>query len=342
MQPKHRASAGEALSTDGFERLLPTRGAPFTVAEDARRADPGLATTQNPGMSDKVEGSVDMETDAPAPVAASSVIADIPANKLKRMCTEPPVGHTISKFVENVYCINLRHRVDRLSSARATIADLDSELIFTRIGAIYDELNPRSGCALSHVMAIEQAARANLNSVLVVEDDICFADDANSVLSKQISTVPLTWDLLILGSYYTTTIALLTGWNDIKYFQGAHAIIYSSSSFNIVSSYSGIPEAYDEFLAIQLGKGRLRGFLCHPGIAFQRASFSDIKGHYFDPNRPDDPYKADHLLQEEAYRLMRRGDIAQAAAISCRVVDDRIRDTLNKLMAHRLWESHHD
>jgi glycosyl transferase family 25 len=106
------------------------------------------------------------------------------------------------KLLENVYIINLEHRIDRYNR---TIAELYKIGISSpkRFNAIR-EIDGALGCAKSHLALIELAISKSLEYICIVEDDIHFLDPEQSLrclelFSNEYSN-PKTWDFLFLSA----------------------------------------------------------------------------------------------------------------------------------------------
>lgn len=61
---------------------------------------------------------------------------------------------------------------------------------------------PAWGCAQSHVRVIEEAITAGVESLLVLEDDVCFVPDFKRRLAEHMLALPADWDQFYLGAQY--------------------------------------------------------------------------------------------------------------------------------------------
>ncbi len=172
------------------------------------------------------------------------------------------------------YIINLEHRVDRLAEITTELPKLPN-VNFNIVRAVYDDVGWR-GCFLSHKKCIADALQQGYESVLIIEDDTLFADNAATVLEKSYSEATgRGWDMFYLGANITSPITRLTS-NLIKLnsAHAAHAYIINSSLYDVVLSYE-INKPIDVYYH-DLMKERTV-LMCDPMIAIQRPSYSDIE-----------------------------------------------------------------
>ena len=101
--------------------------------------------------------------------------------------------------IDKIYYINLKQRKDRLNHVRKQLVNVGLidqaerfEAIKISSGAV--------GCTMSHIKCLEKAKENNYNSVMIVEDDICFED--NEQFKKSLDTIlklKFKWDVCLLG-----------------------------------------------------------------------------------------------------------------------------------------------
>jgi hypothetical protein len=114
---------------------------------------------------------------------------------------------------DRVVLINLKRRPDRLAAFRRLQAEkgwhLPDPVIFeaidgNRVGVppYYGQGGGAWGCLRSHVTILERAVMDEVVSLLVLEDDLVWHDDAWTRLRSFIAAVPLDWDQLMLGGQH--------------------------------------------------------------------------------------------------------------------------------------------
>ncbi len=87
------------------------------------------------------------------------------------------------------------------------------------------------GCLMSHIKAIEKAKEENLDSVLILEDDVLF--DKNFKLSLDTLLVP-NYDMLYLGGIVSEIKFFNLGWGKCKEIMGAYAYILKNHMYGVV------------------------------------------------------------------------------------------------------------
>ena len=102
--------------------------------------------------------------------------------------------------LNNVFYINLEHRVDRKEHVEAQLLKIGLKN-FQRFNAVKME-NGAVGCSMSHLKILQKALKDGLDHVLIVEDDIEFLDaelfrsQLDNFLQKQNSR---SWDVVLLA-----------------------------------------------------------------------------------------------------------------------------------------------
>lgn len=112
-------------------------------------------------------------------------------------------------FFDRIYVLNLPYRKDRREATSRELAKvgmpftLEKVELFKAIRAdsagSFPSLGAR-GCFLSHLMILKQAKKQKLNNILILEDDIAFAENfktSEEILTEQLSQTD--WDLVQFG-----------------------------------------------------------------------------------------------------------------------------------------------
>ena len=103
-----------------------------------------------------------------------------------------PYSVGLGKDIEEVVCINLEERKDRLKHMLQLIED--NKLCVNFYHPSKNIENPRLGCATSHYNMIKYAKDKGLKNILILEDDVFFVSPASSMLP-----LPEKYDLLFFG-----------------------------------------------------------------------------------------------------------------------------------------------
>ena len=177
------------------------------------------------------------------------------------------------------YVINLKRREDRLK-------DLQIPMVYQ----IWEATDGKEkfkdspikhqgflGCLDSHRRLFDHAKNNNIETLMVIEDDIEVCENFNDNLNKVMSELPEDWDLLYLG-----------GWNvrDKKKYSDhldfaervytTHAFIVRNKFFDtVIESINSRDWKVDVLIADILPKGSC--FICNPPLAWQKEGFSDIE-----------------------------------------------------------------
>jgi len=177
------------------------------------------------------------------------------------------------------YVINLERRTDRLSSINLpfeynVFKATDGKEVYPDHTVKYQGF---LGCLDSHRRLFQMAKDNDIETLLVMEDDIEVDQNFNDKLQVVLSELPEDWDLLYLG-----------GWNvdeKEKYSQHldrankvytTHAFIVRNKFFDtIIDGINSRDWKVDVLISEILPKGNC--FICNPTIAWQKEGFSDIE-----------------------------------------------------------------
>ncbi len=177
----------------------------------------------------------------------------------------------ISKNItwDSIYIINLERRLDRKIIMEQRLKD-QQITNYKFISAIdgkkrdiikkYDDLvkNKKTrivnsghyACLLSHIKIIEQAKSENLNSVMILEDDIIFNDN---FINKINNIILPEYDILYIGGITDELKFFPEGWGKSLEIMGAYAYIVKSHMYDVIldlvaSKKYCIDVAFNEFI----------------------------------------------------------------------------------------------
>lgn len=177
------------------------------------------------------------------------------------------------------FLINLKRRDDRLKLINLPFNYKIFEATDGKVKYVDYPKNEQGfmGCLDSHRRLFSFAKENDINTIMILEDDVIVCDDFIIKLKKVMSELPDNWDLLYLG-----------GWNvgeKIKYSDSldvakkvytTHAFIVKNKFFDtIINQINSRDWKVDVLLSEVLEKGNC--FICNPTIAWQREGYSDIE-----------------------------------------------------------------
>jgi len=199
---------------------------------------------------------------------------------------------TINTYYDNIYCVNLNKRHDKWELCLAEfdkhnitnverLSAVDGKL--TEIVASNKDLWPGEvGCILSHLKILKDIVKNGYERTLVLEDDIEFKEDANTLFSEYIKQVPEDWDLLYLcGNHHNMNTPLTENVHSVKQ-------TYTTSSYSITLEMAKtlIPRLEKMDIQVDVMYSQLQPshncYVFRPHIAWQRAGYSDIQDGWHD------------------------------------------------------------
>lgn len=111
--------------------------------------------------------------------------------------------------IDKKYVISLDHRQDRKDSAIREFekAGIENYIFYPgfntrKIGVLghYLKNYGTTGCYISHQALIHEAYANNYKNILIMEDDLGFVDDFNSIFQDYWKDIPSDYDLVWIGS----------------------------------------------------------------------------------------------------------------------------------------------
>jgi GR25 family glycosyltransferase involved in LPS biosynthesis len=120
---------------------------------------------------------------------------------------------------DRVVLISLKRRSDRLKRAKHALRQAEWPFKEPEVFEAVDghavpapegwQSGPGAwGCLRSHQLVLERAIADRVQSLLVLEDDICFVDDFKKNVEAFLRAVPDDWDQLMIGGHHISSIAV--------------------------------------------------------------------------------------------------------------------------------------
>lgn len=189
---------------------------------------------------------------------------------------------------DNVYCINLSHRTDRLENFTKEVQKYDLGE-FERFDAVNgEEVNVNSrllkgeiGIIQSVIELMEDAIDSKYDEILVIEDDCVFNSNITHV-DEFLSQVPKDYEMIYFGGNHNTHMGTPPPFpvnkNVVRLHTtyAAHCISIRKNMFPIIlKEISKFQEPLDVVYQRLQSKHKIYGL--NPGVATQREDFSDIQ-----------------------------------------------------------------
>jgi len=201
------------------------------------------------------------------------------------------------KHFEKVFVINLKHRTDRREQVKKELkkANITEYEFFDAIKPTIEDVNKWNpqylhkfmnrpnyrigclGCLLSHKGVIEKCIKENINSVLILEDDVTFLKDLET-LNSYIDQLKSDFGMLYLSGTHILTISKETEniYNIQKTFTTNSYIIRRSAMKEFLKHINGYLKEVDVFYT-QFIQSRFKCYVTVPHITHQGEGYSDIQ-----------------------------------------------------------------
>lgn len=172
-----------------------------------------------------------------------------------------------------IYIINLPGRIDRLKDCKAL---MDAHKLSYRIFPAVRHDDGRKGLKLTMIKLFDTIKD---DKVLVLEDDVDFIADINTLLPAAMKELPRDFDLLFLGA---NVYRPMDAYSDhLMRLSGAvanHAVIYTRRVMDLMKKVYAQPgENPTDVLLDHHVVHKGKSFVTYPQIATQRPSYSDIE-----------------------------------------------------------------
>jgi len=252
---------------------------------------------------------------------------------------------TLTDWFDRVYIINCTHRPDRLEAIEANIkatgvADCSNVLVYQGIRGVlapppkyWGASEGAWGCFQSHRRLIEDILNEDnpsLDSILILEDDACFSEDALKRVNEFMQNVPDDWDQLYLGGQHTSNPKATTNEGVLKVSSTSRLHAYALRKKAFKKFYTHINEApdfidafdhhIDHQVEIAHKDGLWSAYCPESWIVGQAAGKSDIMQEesqatrmwaMYDLLSPDDP------VEPGKPRVSYEGDGKRSPAVGC-------------------------
>lgn len=207
----------------------------------------------------------------------------------------------IEDYFDKIYCINLKNRKDRWEESQLEFENkgITSVNRFNAISAIPKDLERYGtfnlstkevnykkkiagtiGCLQSHLKVIKMAKKLKYKSILILEDDVHFCEDAQKKFSKAIDQIPPKWCLLYFGGNEKgKPMQVNQEIYQVSHMLMSHAVAIHFEIYDeLIRLLEVCSKPVDEYYAMIQKKHPC--YVIYPYLAWQRASWSDIEQRF--------------------------------------------------------------
>jgi GR25 family glycosyltransferase involved in LPS biosynthesis len=190
----------------------------------------------------------------------------------------------LDEYFDQIYCINLQSRPDRLAQFINNYDTLGTTKINIVKAVNGKEIDPGDwehslgalGCRLSHLNIYKEAVRNGYERILVLEDDVVISKKFREKLSKLLTCTNNDWDMIYFGGHhYLQPAVFCNEFTKLKNTLSTHAIALNGRSLKkIISKIENDARWVDSVMADLHPEMKVYGF--KKAVAWQRDGFSDI------------------------------------------------------------------
>jgi len=199
------------------------------------------------------------------------------------------MGNTmiLTDYFDRTFCINLDSRPDRWEEAKKEFAkhSFNAERISGIEGSKMNLDFPSKikegavGCALSHLFCIKYSKQLRLDSFLLLEDDIQFDENINTLINQYNEEVPFDWDMLYLGGQHFHGMNLQQVSEHVykcEYTLAAHSVAFKNTVYDrFIDKLIDITKPCDVHYAES--HKEINAYVIIPHLTWQSNSYSDIE-----------------------------------------------------------------
>ena len=196
----------------------------------------------------------------------------------------------LNKYFDKIFCVNLDRRPDKwaLSELEFKKYGIDVERFSAVDGNTLTQppggckINAAEmGCSLSHIAILKRMISEGWQRILIVEDDVEFAENVNTLFPEYVKQVPPNWDMLYLGGNHIGAISNIT--LNVAKMSKTYSTSHYGITANMTKHVIGEIEKIDAQIDVTYTKFRTRNcYVFTPVLAWQKAGFSDIQGAFMD------------------------------------------------------------
>ena len=225
-------------------------------------------------------------------------------------------------FFDRIFYINLDSRPDRKASMeeqfsrwniKATripaisISDEENQILIERGCNFYDDTRPEyapriKSCTLSHLLVLNYAKILNLNSVLILEDDVIFNETILEDLKKCLTELgQFDWDVFFLGCQPFEANQVSTSLARLERATSAHAYCVNGNSIDKVIGAINFMEypVIDVIVGHMSAYGLGNNYMAMKELATQASGISNIESVWVDLKKLTETQYRDNITRME-------------------------------------------
>ena len=191
----------------------------------------------------------------------------------------------LDKYFDQVYCINLKSRPDRLTAFKKNYKVLGTDKITITEAVNGKEIDPGSwqyslgslGCRLSHLNIYKEALNNHYTRILVLEDDVIIQKNFRKKLTELINLVNDDWDMIYFGGYhYLKPDTISNDFIKLNNTLTTHAIAFNTRCLpKVIHKIESDQRWLDSVIADLHPSLKVYGFV--KPLALQKTGYSDIE-----------------------------------------------------------------
>jgi GR25 family glycosyltransferase involved in LPS biosynthesis len=190
----------------------------------------------------------------------------------------------INDYFDNVYCINVDSRTDRWADCEKEFSKYN--LLVERVSAFTpSDINFSVGIkggeaalTTTHKKILEDAKEKGYNNILILEDDVEFAESINECLSE----IPDNWDIVYFGGnhHFGQPIPITDSISIANKTLAMHCVAINSTIYDRMLEKINYLAPIDVIYADNLYL--FNSYVFVPSKAWQRPSWSDLMQQHVD------------------------------------------------------------
>jgi len=206
------------------------------------------------------------------------------------------LGNSLNTFFDHIFCVNLDRRPDKWALCLEEFAKwgIEAERFPAIEGSLYwlprHRVPPGSiGNCMSKIDIIKLAIERKYRSVLILEDDVEFAEDFQHKFTDWSREVPSNWDMFWIGGNhnlwkpgdYRGVVMVSEHIMRLNNTYSSHAFALRDTVYDMVLKALEPLEPQDDIILADIQK-KTNAYGFRPNLAFQRPGISDVHNIHTD------------------------------------------------------------